>query len=238
MLPSRSYLICAAPRTGSGLLGGVLRSSGIAGKPEEYFWPGDSPQWRERWGVQADADYLRAALHAGTTPNGVFGARVMWAYIEDVADLVKRATEAKGEPSILIASGLPALRVVLLRRRDRLAQAVSWAKAEQSGVWYEGDVRVPLRPVSFDPDLIDKLLEAIEDAERGWSQFWDGTDVDVLEIRYETLATDPIETASRVLRFIGVASTGIELEVRTQRQSNVTNQEWMSRYLAQRHRSS
>jgi LPS sulfotransferase NodH len=51
MLPARSYLICASPRSGSGLLAGVLRSSGVAGSPEEYFWRGDMPAWRERWGV-------------------------------------------------------------------------------------------------------------------------------------------------------------------------------------------
>src|SRR5204862_7996684 len=35
--PSRSYLICATPRSGSTLLCEALKAGGIAGIPEEYF---------------------------------------------------------------------------------------------------------------------------------------------------------------------------------------------------------
>jgi len=107
MLTQSSYLICASPRSGSGLLAGVLRSSGIAGRPEEYFWRGDMPHWREVWGVRTDADYFRAALDAGSTPNGVFGARVMWAYLDDVIELASRAS---GAPSRAIQAAFPHLR--------------------------------------------------------------------------------------------------------------------------------
>jgi trehalose 2-sulfotransferase len=191
MVPRRSFLICASPRSGSGLLAGVLRSSGVAGRPEEYFWRGDTPSWRERWGVQTDAEYLAAALEAGTTVNGVFGARVMWAYVNDVPALVTRATGAEGRRSAVIMSAFPDLRLVLLRRRDRVTQAVSWAKAEQTGVWYEGDVRRPQRRAAFDANLIDRLLVAVEEAELGWSSFANETGVDTLEMTYEGLAEDP-----------------------------------------------
>src|SRR5919204_6001172 len=35
--PSRSYLICATPRSGSTLLCEALKSTGVAGVPDEYF---------------------------------------------------------------------------------------------------------------------------------------------------------------------------------------------------------
>ncbi len=234
MRPQSSYLICASPRSGSSLLAGVLRSSGVAGRPEEYFWRGDVPSWRERWGVRTDAEYLTAALEAGTTPNGVFGARIMWAYLDDVAKLVARATRIAGEASAVLASAFPDLRIVLLRRRDRVAQAVSWAKAEQTGVWYKGDTRGPQRLPSFDADLIHRLLEAVEEAERGWSSFVNDAAVDTLELTYEELARDPIAAGWSVLGFLSVPTTGIELQVQTQPQFDETNIEWIARYLAER----
>jgi len=235
MLPRRSYLICASPRSGSALLAGVLRSSRVAGNPEEYFWRGDASYWRDRWGVQTDVDYLKAALEAGRTTNGVFGARVMRTYLDDVVEFVTRATAAVAERSAVIASAFPGLRVVTLRRGDRIAQAVSWAKAEQTRVWYADDVRAPQRAASFNADLIEGLLEAIEEAERGWTSFAADTSVDSLELTYEELAADPVGVGESVLRFLDVPTAGITLEVQTQRQFDETNRDWIARYRMERH---
>jgi LPS sulfotransferase NodH len=65
-------------RSGTSLLCGLLAGTGMAGHPEEYFWRGDEPVWSERWGVSRFADYLRAAIAHGSTPYGVFGAKIMW----------------------------------------------------------------------------------------------------------------------------------------------------------------
>jgi LPS sulfotransferase NodH len=35
--PARSYLVCATPRCGGALLCHLLATTGIAGRPEEYF---------------------------------------------------------------------------------------------------------------------------------------------------------------------------------------------------------
>ena len=37
MMPDRSYLVCATPRSGSTLVCQALRETGVAGRPEEYF---------------------------------------------------------------------------------------------------------------------------------------------------------------------------------------------------------
>ncbi|MFL5909844.1 MAG: Stf0 family sulfotransferase [Gaiellaceae bacterium] len=229
-LPTDSYLICASPRSGSGLLAGVLRSSGIAGRPEEYFWRGDMPHWQEVWGVRTETEYLRAALDAGSTPNGVFGARVMWAYLDDVVELATRATGAQ-PPAIQAA--FPHLHLVALRRLDHVAQAVSWAKAEQTGVWYEGDSRGRQRPASFDADLIQRLVGAIQEAERGWSTFASEVRADTMQLTYEDVAADPIGAGRLVLDFLGLPSSGVQLRVRTRQQADATNEAWIARYRAE-----
>ena len=42
--PTRSYLVCATPRSGSTLLCEGLESTGVAGRPREYFEEGLQPE--------------------------------------------------------------------------------------------------------------------------------------------------------------------------------------------------
>jgi LPS sulfotransferase NodH len=74
---------------------GLLGSTGVAGRPEEYFWKEDQAAWSTRWRSSDYGAYVRAAMTAGTTANGVFGAKVMWGYMEDV--LAKLAALTGGE---------------------------------------------------------------------------------------------------------------------------------------------
>src|SRR5262249_46474418 len=46
-----SYLICTTPRSGSNFLCEVLRATGVAGDPDDYFW--SRPFWYAEWGVWA-----------------------------------------------------------------------------------------------------------------------------------------------------------------------------------------
>src|SRR5207245_1162163 len=112
MQPHTSYLICATPRSGSTLLCEALTNTGLAGRPEEFFQAcketglprrpleyfegidttevatilgeGAGPDEHLMQPVSGEsfADYLARVIEQGTTPNGVFGAKVMWAYFQ------------------------------------------------------------------------------------------------------------------------------------------------------------
>jgi len=49
--PPRSYVLCGTPRTGSTLLCGLLRSTGVLGRPESYFREPDEVAWAARFGL-------------------------------------------------------------------------------------------------------------------------------------------------------------------------------------------
>ena len=158
-----SYLVCATERSGSTLLCELLAGTGVAGRPEEYFEflnaSGRVRQPREYFADAADpsilellaparaaaagaspwAERLAAARERGTTPNGVFGAKMMWAYLGDFL--------AHGEPE----EQLGPLRWVHVERRDTLAQAISLWRAVQTAQWRaedrdaDGRARLPRR---------------------------------------------------------------------------------------------
>jgi trehalose 2-sulfotransferase len=142
-----SYLICATPRTGSSLLCGLLDSTGVAGHPESYFRQPSEQEFAARWdivrssdGAFSYADYVRAAIAAGSTDNGVFAARIMWGTLDElVAKLAPLYPGLTGSDLDLLSRVLGRMRFVYLRRGDVVAQAVSLLRAEQTDVWFETD---------------------------------------------------------------------------------------------------
>ena len=82
-MPSRGYLLCCLERTGSSLLAEALAGTGIAGRPLEYFNPveQDQPWMRDIYGASGQVDKLVQVLIAGSTANGIFGAKVHWPHL-------------------------------------------------------------------------------------------------------------------------------------------------------------
>jgi trehalose 2-sulfotransferase len=165
-----SYLICATPRSGSTLLCGLLESSGVAGHPASYFNREGLNGYADDWRIarprdgQIDEAFVRAALTAGKTSNGVFGGRIM---AETLPELISGLAAAASRPAVtdvdLLSAQLGRLRFVHLRRRDVVAQAVSWAKSLQTHFWHPGEAVAPGgQDPHYDEELIGRLVATIE----------------------------------------------------------------------------
>ena len=134
----------------------ALRHSGIPRRPAEYFDPerhaniierlafrempdGEQPGPNPLWRPESYDRYLAWVLEEGTTPNGVFGAKLMWGYLGDFADLL-RGIEGNARLPIpaLLDRSFPDLRYVQITRRDKVRQAVSLWKAVQTQAWRAG----------------------------------------------------------------------------------------------------
>jgi LPS sulfotransferase NodH len=74
---TRAYLICTTPRSGSTLLCRYLTATGCAGVPDEYLFEKTLPRFYGKHGVSDFPSYFRALLENETTPNGVFGLKLM-----------------------------------------------------------------------------------------------------------------------------------------------------------------
>ena len=95
MRPVMSYLICGTPRSGSSLLCEALENTGLAGRPKEYFWRENIAVWSELWDIQSSTEYIEKTIDLGSTPNGVFGAKVMWSYFYDLVDICRQSLRCK-----------------------------------------------------------------------------------------------------------------------------------------------
>lgn len=237
-MPRITYLICATPRSGSFLLCEALKSTGLAGRPEEYFWRDDEPFWRERWGARSYAAYVEAALREGTTPNGVWGAKLMWGYAGEVAEKLRGLPGNDALPMAeLLARSFPNLSYIHVTRRDRVRQAVSFAKAIQTGVWAssEGIPPVLAREPEYDGTLIDHLVREVAEHDRMWGAYFREAGVAPLRVVYEDLVPTYEVTARRVLRHLGIEPpSNLELAPRRmRRQANALSEKWVRRYRAE-----
>ena len=109
---ARSYFISTTPRTGSFLLAHALDSTGIAGRPQEYFDPNFENLWLERLGISSDAEFFEKVVPEGTTPNGVFAAKVHWHQFEYLAGKLQ-SVHGDGPILDLLERTFPGLRVRL-----------------------------------------------------------------------------------------------------------------------------
>jgi trehalose 2-sulfotransferase len=202
-----SYLLCGTPRTGSTLLCSLLSSTGVAGHPDSYFRGPDEQAWADELGVPARAgraldyaDFIAAVRDRATSDNGVFGARVMWGSLERVIDGLARGS-ARPDVEVLQEAFGP-LTALHLRRQDTVAQAVSWARAEQTGYWQQGDVAQA--KAQLDLDRLTGLVRTIREDNQAWQAWFGEQDLTPLVVTYEELAGDRRGTVAKILAHLGL----------------------------------
>ena len=140
-----SYIICATPRSGSTLLCDLLAETGVAGRPNSYYRLQNILDWARSWDVsppdltdseEFDRSYLAAVLRAGASDNGVVGLRLMWRSVTELSTRLGALYPDLHDDAALFERSFGKTLYIHLSRQDKIAQAVSLLKAEQSGLWH------------------------------------------------------------------------------------------------------
>src|SRR5262249_10876946 len=167
----------------------------------------------------------------------VFGFKLMSWYLDDFLQRL-RGTNGFGNSSDLelLRSTFPRLRFVRIVRRHKLRQALSTARALQTGLWKVQKGKSTLREPEFDPDLIEQSLHEAERQEKIWDEFFQQIGVRPFEVEYEKLCRDYQKTICAVLSFLSIklppgAHVGAPV---TTRQADEISRLWEERFLAER----
>jgi LPS sulfotransferase NodH len=231
----RCYLICTVQRTGSWLLCHALEDTGVAGIPAEYFHRGDESFWAARWGVSDDDQFVAAMLREQRTPNGVFGSKMMWNYLEDA---LSRLRDLSSDPSVpdgqILASFLPQLKYVWLRRRDFVRQGVSWWRAAATGQYAMAGDDTPAELPPYDRQQIVNLVGLAERSDRAWKEWFADQRIAPLDVSYEDLVDDLEGNVLQVLAWLHVdpPSRLAPLVPRLRRQGDDYTERVVERFLA------
>jgi LPS sulfotransferase NodH len=188
----------------------------------------------------SDAEYFEQALAAGTTPNGVFGAKVLWHQFEHLLVQLRRVQGNGLSDPELLRRTFPDLRYIFLTRRDKLRQAISYDRAIRSGAWWSiaapADPQTPALPSvsapSFVFETIDDWVTRLSEFEAHWRRHFQRIKVEPYEVAYEDLAEDYESTVHAVLRHLELPlSEGRKVAPpRLRKQADPVTEEWVRRY--------
>ena len=259
---SLHYIVAATPRSGSTLLCELLKGSGVAGRPNEDFqalrstsrsrqprqyFEGVEGAFLDRLAptdpgqTETPAEFAAAlaqSLEAGTTPNGVYGTKVMWGYFDQLGQrLATRPGLAKASLPEALERTFPNLHFIQIQRRDKVAQAVSLWTAVQTQTWRdEGERKGPEPEVFYDFAAIDHLVKLQTSHEENWTHWLARHDFPVFTVVYEELANAPRTGVGKVLEWLDVpgGEDAVVPEPRMRKQSNGRSAEWAQRYRDER----
>src|SRR6266540_7052747 len=240
--PRRCYVVCTIPRSGSNLLTDGLRDTRRAGMPKQFFLPKAESRYAAELGIDRAADYtayVRAIVNTKVTRNEVFGFKLMSWYLDD---FLARLREAHGFGNSttsdleLLRSAFPRLCFLRIVRRHKLRQALSTARALQTGLWKVQKGKTVLREPQFDAQLIEQSLKEAERQERIWYTFFQRIGIAPFHVEYEELCRDYEATIRGVLDFLKIslprdARIGPPVTIR---QADEISRIWEDRFLTER----
>ncbi|HEY1595520.1 MAG TPA: Stf0 family sulfotransferase [Thermoleophilaceae bacterium] len=228
----------------------ALKHSGLPRRPHEYFdpdrhhniverlafreMPNAEPTPNPLWQPETYDRYLHWAIAEGTTPNGVFGAKLMWGYLGDFADLLRGVEGMAGLPvPELLGRSFPGLRYIQITRQDKVRQAVSLWKAVQTQAWRQeagGEHRVASQP-QFSFRAINYLVRLLTAHDASWDAYFLGLGHEPLKITYEELAEAPEPVLRGVLGHLGIpAPDNLAFEApRLSIQADEISEDWVRR---------
>lgn len=245
----------------------ALRHSGRPRRPEEYFQGVEDQSIRDHlgeraigaepaprsplWSRAAYDRYLDWAFDAGTTPNGIFGAKLMWGYFGDFVSLLRNIPRYRDVPlAELLPTVFPELTFVRVVRANKLRQAVSLWKAVQTATWREDQASAKVASIEEDgappyrdfieehrPQLrfhyraIAHLLDRILAEEAFWDAFFEHCDIHPMLVLYENFEADYETSTLHLLDRLDLSPPDdFAFEPRMKRQSDSINDDWARRF--------
>lgn len=215
--PVLDILIASTQRTGSGLLCELLRQSCEIGRVGEYLNP--------------------PHLKRGMEDSHLDMRSVVLDRIEEASQGRSRAVKLHYPAfrNLLTTFSVDELlpqKVVNVTRRDRLAQAVSLAKARATGA-FSSDVVTAVVP-QYDYMRILTALKQIRDQDAQWRILFGVLDIEPLEIVYEDLVASPDATVTDILNYLELEMTGTPVISNARRtvQRDAVNADWRARFSA------
>ncbi|NEU12623.1 hypothetical protein G3T14_10785 [Methylobacterium sp. BTF04] len=220
--PLRGYAVCTLPRSGSNFFCDVLSSTGVLGRPREYFNGTARRTYDDPTYPDDPHEQIDRILTMGATPNGIYALKTF----PGLHDLVA--------PHLRWTEVLPNLSFLRFKRGDVLGQAISWVRANQTQQFRSTDASHG--EVAYDGDAIAQRLRQICQRNARWDMFFARTGLPSLDVTYEDFLANPDREIGRVTAFLGLPKCpSVDLTSSTFRQqSDSSSVAWRDRFRAER----
>ncbi|MEM7303701.1 MAG: Stf0 family sulfotransferase [Pseudomonadota bacterium] len=241
-----SYIICSTPRTGSTLLCDLLSSTGIAGQPDSFFMQNPDPIWVAEWGLPKSGDvedpeycvaFINAALKAGRGETKIFGLRLMWESLKPLMNLIDGTYPELTSDRARLRAAFGETLFIHLTREDKLDQAISMVRAEQTGLWHIAPDGTEVERLSQpeEPEYNFERISAnrveLEQHDQHWEKWFATQDIKPLRIRYENLSANPLAIVECICQNLDAGKPSPDdLEPGVAKMADSTSLEWKRRF--------
>ena len=246
MAKYESYVLCTSPRSGSTLLCKLLAATRIAGNPDSYFHLPAISDWLADLDLTLDhaaperevlAAIFKAVLSQGSLDTGLFGLRLQRHSFDFFTQKLAVLHPGLATDTQRFEAAFGRTRFIHLTRQDKVEQAVSYVKAQQTGLWHraadgtELERLSPPEPPVYDAVRIRQIVDEMTAHDRDWENWFAAEAVDPLRLTYEGLSEDPILVLKHVLNDLGLKSDAAhEVKPGVKKLADETNSDWVARF--------
>lgn len=242
----QSYIICTAPRSGSTLLCGLLAATGAAGKPDSHFHTPSLERWLDVYGFSrtdhaSDRDAVAAVFDAaravGTGNTGMFGLRMQrgsFAYFRKQLAVI---FPDKASDAARIEAAFGHTLYIHLTRADKVEQAISQVKAQQSGLWHRAADGSELErlssetPLTYDAEEIADAVAELTASDQAWADWFAQEQLAPLTVTYDALSDDPAGALATILDALGLdTALATSAAPTVSKLSDATSRAWAKRF--------
>ncbi|WP_172292279.1 Stf0 family sulfotransferase [Pseudoruegeria sp. HB172150] len=247
--PKRSYVLCTAPRSGSTLLCGMLEATNAAGRPNSHFHTPSLDRWLEVYDLNpasftTSRDAVRAvfeaALARGMGETDIFGLRMQRGSFDFFLQQLGLLVPGRMSDAGRIEKAFGPTLFIHLSRQDRLDQAISRVRAEQSGLWHrrsdgtELERLAPGQEPRYDPDSIAFHMKDLAALDEAWEEWFRQEALEPLRIRYDDLSETPRKVLAQVLSALDLDPVLAQsVEIPTAKLADAQSRQWRERFEAE-----
>lgn len=178
-----------------------------------------------------------AAFARGKGGTNVFGLRMQRGSFDHFMQQLKLILPDLMSDAERIEQEFGPTLYVHLSRSDRLAQAISRVRAEQSGLWHRNSDGSELERLAapqkeqYDATAIKRHMAAHVALDVEWEVWFEREAIEPLRISYEDLSKEPKGVLARVLSALGLdPHLAQTVEIPTAKLADTLSREWRDRF--------
>jgi LPS sulfotransferase NodH len=227
--PRVAYMLASLPRSGSTWFSHLLWRTGCLGAPLEYLnFASAGPYYFAASSPAVQRQLWQSLAHRRTSANGVFGVKCFASQLEGLQ---------QQNPKLLafVMATLvrrPNPRVVYFERSDRVAHAISYARASLSGIWRKEQEPDEGVRVDYSEAAIRRAEQMIDAEQDAWRRMFDELGIQPLTLWYEDALSNPDAAVAAVAGYLGVTlDPPARLDVPAiEKQAAADSAAWAGRY--------
>jgi len=240
-IPERCYCVLMSPRSGSTLLCTHLQNIKYGYPIEAFHFSHNRLRRLYGWDIEfADPfAHIKKALEFQTV-NGIFGTKFSWIEFELFLQAARQLTDPSGIPlndAELVDVVFPNAVYIHLKRKNKVKQAISYAKAMQNGIWHvqaeqAKDNKAYALPEEYNREHIEACLDNLLAFDVAWENYLQRHNLPFMELWYEDLAKEYHSKIHEIYSYLGIAQEDTS-EPPLKKLANTESQEWVKRFTAE-----